>query len=129
MNPTSLPAEQRQRLLGGEKPFHFAYISSKGGCADSSSASQWILVTDRRILFEASVRDGPEKYSNQSGSIPMAKVSYSGVSATEKSEGCSETKVYNLLINSSGGEIVLAVPTQEEAQRIQGVIDAVLQDG
>jgi hypothetical protein len=108
----------------------FGYIdATSGGCSSVSAAKQWILVTNQRIVFEAAVREGSgqqAKFVHQSGTIPIAKVSYVGTSTSEAQEGCSQRKVSSLRVNSSGGEIVLAIPTQEEAARLQGVIDAIL---
>jgi hypothetical protein len=56
----------------------------------------------------------------------MAKVSYVGTSTRQDQQGCAQVKVTNLRINSSGGEIVLAIPTKQEAERAQEVIDEIL---
>lgn len=55
----------------------------------------------------------------------MQKVSFIGVATENVQPGCncSGTPVTHLRVNSSGGEIVLAIPTKEEAERIQGVVD------
>lgn len=141
---SQLPQEQSSKLFPSEIVRHFGYIDAKRGgcdlteditryfCEHTSTAKQWILVTDQRILFEAAVKEGSgtnEIFVHQSGSIPMAKVSYVGTSTTSQTQqGCSQetTNLTKLRINSSGGEIVLAIPTQEEAGRIQGVIDAII---
>ena len=121
-----VPHEQVSKLMPDEKIYHFGYIDAKGGgCANASTAKQWILVTNQRILFVAAVQQGII-FVHQSGSIPMQKVSYVGTASTQNSQGCTQVKTSNLRINSSGGEIILAIPTQEEADRIQGVIDAII---
>jgi hypothetical protein len=129
---SQLPQEQAAKLLPEETVHHFGYIDAKGGgCATTSTAKQWILVTRQRILFEAAVKEGSgtqEKYVHQSGSIPMAKVSYVGTSTSQVAEGCSQKETTKLRINSSGGEIVLAIPTHEEAGRIQRVIDVIISE-
>lgn len=132
MYPEELPGEVRARLQPGELVHHFTYIDVKGGCGSTSAARQWLLVTSQRILFEANVREGTgatAKYVHQSGSIPMPKVSYVGVASENQQQGCSATPVTHLRVNSSGGEIVLAIPTKEEAARIQSVIDSLLTQG
>ena len=129
IRPDQLPRELRDKAKPEETIHHFGYIDAKGGCANPSSAKQWILVTNKRILFEASVKEGPGeggKFVHQSGSIPMAKVSYVGTSTRQDQQGCAQVKVTNLRINSSGGEIVLAIPTKQEAERAQEVIDEIL---
>lgn len=129
IKPSELPDGIRSKLQSGEKVHHFGYIDSEGGCANPSMAKQWLLVTDKRILFEASVKQGTsgiEKFNHQSGSIPMAKVSYVGTSTSQDQQGCANDSVTNLAINSSGGQIILAIPTKQEAERAQGVIDGVI---
>lgn len=129
LTPDQLPDDVRTRLHAGELIHHFTFIDVKGGCGSTSTAKQWLLVTDQRILFEANVREGPAiaaKYVHQSGSIPMPKVSYIGVATENVQKGCSATPVTHLRVNSSGGEIILAIPTKEEAARIQGVVDSIL---
>jgi len=131
MATDELPQEQAAKLLKGEIAYHFGYIAAKGGCLSSSSANQWIMITNQRVLFEAAVKEGEglgAKFVHQSGSIPMAKVSFVGTSHLETKEGCSQKKTTTLKINSSGGEVVLAVPSQEEAGRIQGVIDEIISE-
>src|SRR4051794_15855411 len=53
-----LPIDLRDKPRPDEIIHHFGYIDTKGGCANPSSAKQWILVTNKRILFEASVKQG-----------------------------------------------------------------------
>lgn len=125
-----LPPEQASKLLPEEMVYHFGYIDAVGGgCANASTAKQWILITNQRILFEAAVKDNSNPkiaFVHQSGSIPMPKVSYVGTSNIVTTEGCSQKTTSSLRINSSGGEITLAIPTKAEAQRIHGVIDAII---
>jgi len=125
-----LPQKQASKLLPEEIVHHFGYIDAKGGgCSDTSTAKQWILVTSQRILFEAAIKEGSgtqEKYVHQSGSIPMSKVSYVGASLSRTAEVSSQNKTMNLRINSSGGEIILSIPTRDEAERIQEVIGAII---
>lgn len=126
-----LPPELRSKFQPGEVVHHFAYIDAKGGCAEGSTAKQWIAITDRRVLFEASVKDGdqsPTTFKHQTGSIPMSKVSYVGTATSAESEGCGCAMAHHsqLRINSSGGQIILAIPTKEEAERAKEVIDAII---
>lgn len=126
---SQLPADLRGKPHADEVIYHFGYIDSKGGCANSSNVKQWILVTNKRIIFEASVKEGrsdADKFVHQSGSIPISKVSYVGTATTQKQEGCSQVKITNLRISSGGGDIILAIPTKQEAERAQEVIDAIV---
>lgn len=134
MEKNELPAEVAAKLLPDETTYHFGYIDRKGGgCGQPTSTSkQWITVTNQRILFEAAVKDQAGfnnqvvKFVHQSGSIPIAKVSFVGTSSTQTQEGCSQVDVSTLRINSSGGEISLAIPTAAESSRIQSVIDEII---
>ena len=132
LSPEQLPEDVRKRLQKEERVYHFAFIDQKGGCGSASTARHWLLVTDQRILFEAQVRSGfgsSAGYVHQSGSIPMSKVSYIGVATEQRGGGCSgrgSVSVHHLQVNSSGGEIVLVIPTKEEADRIQSVVESVL---
>lgn len=125
-----IPAEQSAKLLPNETVYHFGYIDAAGGgCNNASTAKRWILITNQRILFEAAVKDNGNSqvsFANQSGSIPISKVSYVGTSNVVSTEGCSQKTTSTLRINSSGGEIILAIPTVQEAQRAHGVIDAII---
>jgi len=127
-----LPADLRGRPQADEIIHHFGYIDTKGGCANSSRAKQWILVTNKRILFEASVKEGTGdagQFVHESGSIPISKVSYVGTSTMQQQQGCSQVKVTTLRISSGGGNINLAIPTKREAERAQEVIDGILSQG
>lgn len=129
IKPNELPEDVRQKLQHDENVHHFGYIDSQGGCSNPSTAKQWLLITNRRILFEASVKQGTgntAQFVHQSGSIPMAKVSYVGTSTSQQLQGCANVAATNLAINSSGGEIILAIPTKQEAERAQAVIDAII---
>ena len=124
-----LPKDIESKLFPDEVPKHFGYIAQEGGCLAGGTANQWVLVTNQRILFEAAVKERAEKdakYVHQSGSIPISKVSFVGTSTVQAVEGCRQVKTSELKINSSGGQIMLAIPTQSEASRIQDVIDGVI---
>ena len=135
-----LPPGVSARLFPEESVRYFSYIDftgrsgcASGGCATprgSSTAKRWLLVSDQRILFEATVTQGSGaivSFGDQSGSIPIAKVSFVGVSSLRQQQGCAGAKTTTALrINSSGGEIVLAIPTQQEAARAQVIIDRMI---
>lgn len=129
---SELPAEQSAMLYAGEAVCYFGYIDAKGGCATASRAKQWFMVTNQRIIFEAAVKQPGGKqphYVHQSGAIPMAKVTYVGTITEEAMEGCAKKRTTNLKINSGGGEIIVAIPTKEEALRIQAIVDELITHG
>ncbi len=122
----AIPEEYRGKLRAGENAYDFAYVDFKGGCGSmQSGVNRWILITDQRILYEASVRQPGQKVSfrRDSGSIPVAKVSFVGTSTVEHTEGCDNRRFHLLRINSGGGEVELVIPTAKEAKRLQQVID------
>ena len=74
-------------------------------------------------MYEAMVRDNNTtfRYLSDSGSIPVAKISYVGTSSVQK-QGCDQTKVVLLAIN----ETRIAIPTEKQAKRLQRIIDDVV---
>lgn len=123
-----VPDDLKHKLRKGEEVFDFAYIDLKGGCGSTQSANQWILITNERILYEATIRDqnGPMGYTRTSGSMPTPRVSFVGTATAAKTAGCNRSKISLLKINSGGGEIELVIPSEQEASRLQGVIDQLI---
>jgi hypothetical protein len=125
----SLPADQRPLLLPSELAYHFAYIDANGGCWSTSAARQWILVTDRRVVYVATIQEeeyGKSNYVRTSGSIPVAKIGFVGTSSSAQTEGCSRRQVCLLKINSGGGTVSLAIPSEAEATRLQAIIEELI---
>jgi hypothetical protein len=124
-----IPEEYRDKLRPNEKAFEFAYIDTKGGCGTTQKANQWILITDQRILYEATTRDEratSAKYLRTSGSIPTSRVSFVGTTTADDKEGCNQTRVSLLKINSGGGGIEIVIATEKEAKRLQRAIDELI---
>jgi len=125
-----IPPEHRSKLIENEMVYHFAYIDNKnGGCSSTEAARHWVLISNLRVIYEASVRKmqgSNASYASNSGTIPISKIAFVGMSSTEKIEGCSSAKVYLLNINSGGGQIDLAIPTEEEAKRLQMAIETII---
>lgn len=123
-----LPGSHRQMLMAGENAYHFEWMDTKGGCGSTKSAKQFIIVTDQRILYEASIKEGGRenlKYVRTSGSIPIVKVSYVGT-ATNTKEGCNPHAVHRLRINSGGGSIEFPFFNEQKAKRVQRVIEELI---
>ena len=124
-----LPKALRDKPQTGEVVHYFSYIADKGGCGKPEQVKQWMLVTNKRIMFEASVKESSASdanFSHQNGTIPMAKVSYVACSEVSVKKWWGPVKATHLIINSSGGQIVLEIPTLVEGQRAQEVIDGVI---
>ena len=119
-----IPGHLRKNLLENEVAYHFAFTDTKGGCRSKKSAKSYVLISNNRVIYDASVKEG-EKYVQSNGSIPINKVSFVGTSAAETKEGCKKTKVYLLRISSGGGTIELVMPTEAGAKRLQKVISEV----
>lgn len=125
--------------MKGEEVHHFRTGEIKGGCAllgrdpTIKSGRYWILISNQRVLYEAWVKQTTEKYTRSSGSIPLSKISYVGTAIEEPAKGCAgmwksgcaslmQRPRYVLRINSSGGDIYIAVLTEQEANELQNVI-------
>lgn len=100
-----LPNELRIKIQNDEDPYHFSYVARKGGCLSPGKPRQWILVTNKRILFEASLLTTEigiiGKYTHQSGTIPIHKISFVSTEQTNEAApgcGCSPVKVFRLCI-------------------------------
>jgi hypothetical protein len=138
-----VPNEYRSKLLEGEDVYHFGYADLKGGCAlfggggAVKAGQSWVMITNRRVVYEAWVKQTTDKYIRSSGSIQLAKISFVGTATEEPPKGCSgayksgcaslfEKPKHSLRVISGGGEIHIAVPTEEEARRLQSVVDQLI---
>ena len=124
----AIPEEHQAKLMENETAYHFAYIDKKGGCFSAQAAKQWILISNLRVIYEAAVKEAggaTAKYASTSGSIPISKISFVGSSTTQES-GCSGGEVHLLKINSGGGQIEIAIPSGEEAKRLQNIIERLI---
>lgn len=122
-----LPPLVQPYLMFGETVHHFSFISSKGGCGSTNKAEQWLMVTNQRVVFEASVVVGGS-VTNRNGSIPLDKVAHVSVASHQIPGGCGSTKSTTplLSIGSAGGSIDVLVPTAPEAARIHYIINALI---
>lgn len=137
-----VPSEYRSRLVEGEDVYHFGYADLKGGCALAGgprvkTGQSWIMITNRRVIYEAWIKQTTDKYVRSSGSIQLARISFVGTATEEPAKGCSgasksgcaslfEKPTHSLRVISGGGEIRIAIPTEEEAQRLQSLVDQLI---
>jgi hypothetical protein len=93
-------------------------------------AKQWIMVTNKRIMFEAWVQQGDSdgaKFEHQFGSIPMAKVSYVAIS-TRHEHPClpkkNQANSQNIVQDRYHGRIVDAsfFYTPDNEKRLREII-------
>ena len=92
--------------------------------------NDFIMISNKRILYEGTVvekENNITKTEKNSGTIPLAKVSFVKTSSEQASGGCagkSETHILN--VNSGGGNINIAIPTKEASVRAKVVIEKLI---
>jgi hypothetical protein len=129
-----IPPSHQNMLMHAENAYHFEWMDTQGGCGTTQAAKQFILITDHRILYEASVKEGDGmnlKYVRTSGSIPISKVSYVGTSSKEAGcasaqQGCNPQHAHLLRINSGGGNIEFPFFNEQKVKRVQRVIEELI---
>jgi hypothetical protein len=138
----TIPQEYRGRLLEGEEAYDFSTFDFKGGCLSfltpgggTEKGSSWILISNRRVLYEGWVQTTAKVYSRSSGSIPISKISYVGTGTVVPPKGCRgcfglfAKPTHTLKIVSAGGELNFRVPSEAEAQRLQALLDQLSSTG
>lgn len=127
-----LPNEVRDQLMPNEKVYYFSFIAFKGGCGSSDEKEKyWLSLTDRRVMYKTRVFEGEGKsisYVEKDGDLPFNKISFIEVSEVSVSKGCSNKKVNELRISSSGGTIKIPIPTKEKGYQIRKVYTQLNQD-
>tara|TARA_B100000959_G_scaffold143183_1_gene150300 strand:+ start:648 stop:1301 length:654 start_codon:yes stop_codon:yes gene_type:complete len=130
-----LPANIKSQLINDEVVKHFEYIpiQKEAGCGsngETESGNNFIMISDKRILYEATINqsDGDDSsFEQDSGTIPIDKVSFVKTTKTETKEGgCagnSYSSLYILKVNSGGGQINIAIPTKEATDRAKSAIE------
>jgi hypothetical protein len=125
-----VPEEVRSQLGGREAILYFNYIDKTGGCSSGSTAKQWIMVTASRVMYRASleqVQGSTTTFAETAGAILLPQISYVGMAKTEQQGcGCTGATTYKFQINSSGGSIVIAMPTEQHVTHVRQFLDAVL---
>jgi len=132
-----IPDTHRHLLMPDEKAFHFEWMDTKGGCGTTQSAKKFMLITDKRVLYEAAIKEGEGvnlKYVRTSGSIPVSKISFVGTSSAEAGcnqafqtqQGCNPQRAHLLKVNSGGGNIEFPFFSEQKAKRIQRVIEELI---
>jgi hypothetical protein len=126
----AVPNDIRSQMVPGETAYHFAWISVKGGCQSMfQSAEDWLLITDRRVLYEASINDkegGVQRFIRRTGSVPVRKIGFVEVDSGTRLEGCNYVKFSQLKISSGGSSLCILIPTETEALRCQRIIDELI---
>src|SRR5262249_14493145 len=132
-----IPDALRHLLMAGERAFHFEWMDTTGGCGTTESAHQFILISDQRVLYEASIKQGDGinlRYVRTSGSIPISKIAFVGTSSAEAGcnqamqmqQGCNPQQAHLLKVNSGGGYIEFPFFSEQKAKRVQRVIEELI---
>lgn len=115
-----LPNEVKMQLMSDEKVYYFSYIAFKGGCGSSGEKDKyWIALTERRVMYKTKVTEtnGNSNISiERDGDLPFDKISF-----IEVSEGYNTGALFELRISSSGGTIIIPIPTREKGYEIRKV--------
>lgn len=120
---SGLPSEVISQLMATEKVYYFSFIAFKGGCGTpGQKENYWLALTDRRVMYKTKVselRGSLENFVEKDGDLPFDKISFIEVSEGQETKGCSTKKAFQLRISTSGGTIVIPVPTKEKGLEIR----------
>ncbi len=120
-----LPSDVKNQLMPNENVYYFSFIASKGGCGASGEKNKyWLALTDRRLIYKTKILSESSKsnsYVERDGDLPFKKISFIEVSETKKSSGCSSESFSQLRISSSGGTVIIPIPTKEKGHQIRKV--------
>lgn len=123
LNPITegLPSDLVSQLLTNETVFYFSFIASTGGCGgNGKKENYWISLTDKRVLYKTKVMEG-NVFLEKDGILPFDKVSFLEVSESQVSQGCGQTKGFQLRISTSGGTLIIPIPTKQKGYEIRQV--------
>lgn len=126
-----LPDEVSSQLMSKEEVYYFSYISYKGGCGSSGARQNyWIALTNKRVLYKAKILEEKLKYVEKDGILPLDKISFVEVSEVKDTKGCgcSSAKVFQLRISSSGGTVIIPIPTKEKGYEIRKVYSEITEE-
>lgn len=123
LNPITegLPSVVTNQLLNQESVLYFSYISHKGGCLSSSDRDEyWIAMTNKRVLYKAKILENNSAIERD-GILPLEKISFVEVTDAKLPAGCgcSSTQAYGLRISTSGGTIIIPLPTKDKGYEIR----------
>lgn len=121
-----LPTTVVFNLIEEENVYYFSYLCFKDeGCFGGGSRSDyWICLTDKRILYKAQTKDSTDnKLSEKQGFIPFEKISFIEVVKADSNEGCgcSGSTYYELRVGSSGGQVIIPIPTEMKGYEIRKI--------
>lgn len=117
-----LPGDLTSQLMPNEVVYYFSFIAFKGGCGNSGArGNYWIAVTNKRVLYKTKVMEGKKNFIERDGILPLDKISFIEVTEGQSAGGCSTAKMFELRISSSGGTVVIPIPTKEKGYEIRKI--------
>jgi hypothetical protein len=120
---TELPYEVKSQLMSAEKVYYFSFIAFKGGCGSPvKGENYWIALTDSRVMYKtkfSELKSNMEIFVEKDGDLPFDKISFIEVSEGGTSSGCSTSKSFQLRISTSGGTVIIPLPTKEKGYEIR----------
>lgn len=120
-----LPSDLTSQLMSTEKTYYFSFIAFKGGCGSSGhKENYWLAMTDRRVMYKTKVSELKGKIENlveRDGDLPFDKISFIEVTEGQLQKGCSPQKAFHLRISTSGGTVVIPLPTKEKGYEVRRI--------
>jgi len=117
-----LPNDLTMQTMPNELVYYFSYIAFKGGCGKSGSRENyWVALTNKRVIYKTKVMENNKTYVEKDGILPLEKISFIEVTEGQSASGCSSAKAFQLRISSSGGTVVIPIPTKGKGYEIRKV--------
>lgn len=117
-----IPNDLKIQLSTDESVYYFSYISETGGCGKAGGERQnfWIALTGKRVIYKTKIKEGTT-FIEKDGILPFDKISFLEVSEMQSSQGCQSQKGYLLKVSTSGGTVIIPIPTKEKCYEIRKV--------
>jgi hypothetical protein len=116
-----IPSDLAMQLMSSEKVYYFSFISTTGGCGSNKKKDNyWIGLTDKRVLYKTKVMED-KIFVEKDGILPFDKISFLEVSELQITQGCNQTKGFQLRISTSGGALIITIPTKEKGYEIRRI--------
>lgn len=123
-----IPTDLSLQLMSNEKVYYFSFIVSKGGCGGSGKKENfWICLTNKRVLYKTKIIEG-KAFIEKDGILPFDKISFLEVSESQEPSGCGSKKGFQLRISTSGGALIIPIPTKEKGYEIRQIYSELNQD-
>jgi GYF domain 2 len=124
-----LPDDLMNQLMPNESVYYLSNIAFEGVKGSNQSIiNYWIALSNNRVLYKARVFE-TTGYVEKDGILPFDKISFIEVSQSQTPGGCNQPKLvrFDLRISTSGGTIVIPIPTKEKGYEIRTVFSELSQ--